>query len=248
MRKVALLIPVALLLILIGVYAADSALFGGARQQTNESSTSATTSYSLVGTNETASVSSIKGLRLSLSINTTEVVMGRPIQIAVEEYNESPQTVNITAADDWATGAYGNNGGCSGPDVAGYAVFAGNLSARGLSDQIMLQLFGIGGCLPSANSYSYLFQPQSSNGTEVSGCIPNDNGNGEANSCNDCGSPTLGPCNYIKLEPTQARVSYSVESYRLCDSGFSPFALGAYTAVGVDEWGAIVVIHFNVVS
>ncbi len=248
MRKVAVLAAAALLLILIGVLVVDSALFGGPRQQTTESGASETTSYSLVGTNETASVSSIEGLRLSLSVNTTEVVPGRPILISVEEHNTSPQAVNVTAADDWATESYGSNGGCSGPDVAGYAIFAGNLTTRELSHETRLQLFGIGGCLPADNAYSYLFQPESSNATEAHGCIPNDNGNGEANSCYGCGSPTPGPCNYLKLEPIQARVSNSVESYYLSDSGPSQFALGAYTAVGVDEWGAIVIIHFSVMS
>jgi hypothetical protein len=196
--------------------------------------------------NFSLSTNSTSGLRLTLSMNAMTIRMYDTLAVRAEEVNTLPQSVNLTAADKWATGANGQGGVCGSADLVGIAVFGGNYTKSNLPARGEGQLSLTGGvCLPAGYytvPHSYLFQPQSALATEAYECKPY--------FPNEVFSP---PCPSISIRQAQTHANFSISKHWDIStddqySSYHYFSPGTYTLVGVDEWGAIAILHFEVAS
>jgi hypothetical protein len=190
----------------------------------------------------------MEGLRLVLSMDATKIRMYDSIFVRVEEQNILPQSLNVSAAENWVTGALGSFGGCAGPDVVGIAVFQGNYTKNNLPRNGELRLEGMVLPYPYCYRYhSYAFQPHSALATEAYACEPYPNFGGMGCQCNPNPCPAL----ITSKAPTQFDLTISkyfdistTDHY----SSYHYFSPGTYTVVGADEWGAEAILHFVVAN
>ncbi len=212
-----------------------------AQGSTSQSSTSTTfVSKTFAKGNFSASTSSTSGLRLTLSMNALTIRMYDKLEVRAEEVNTSPQSINVTAADKWATRAYGQGGVCGSPDLVGIAIFGGNYTKDNLPANGGQLSLTAGVCLPAGYytvPHSYLFQPQSAFASEAYECKPY--------SPNEIGS---NPCTSISIRQAQTHANFSISRVSESYSSYRYLSPGNYTLAGVDEWGAIAILHFEVAS
>jgi hypothetical protein len=218
--------------------AITSTTFTGSNATT--STTTATTTRATLPTstptdfNNVNSVSSqpANGLSLSLSLDAKTYRPGQEISIVLDEKNTLSVPNNVLASDNWS---YANLeiGPCdNGPGGFGYpygiAIFQGNYTSLELSNATPLALYDYSlppPCPGPMPSTAFDFKPLSDVATIISGS-------------------SSFPDSIVGMNTQLAATGYW--------TGVSPdvskhsFALGVYTVVGGDEWGALVVLHFTV--
>jgi hypothetical protein len=188
--------------------------------------------------------SSASGLELMASLNTTFIQHGQAIQVTVEILNSLTKTNNISGASNWYLNDVNPNlllGPHNSDALLGFACFtpanfvvfngyygSGNLSSIGSPLVLYGPQITASSCHKS-NFDLYMFQPQSSEANVSLTSQPSYNYtiNMQAS------SPILSNCN----------IAPGTEGS--CLSGFSP---GVYTIAAGDEWGQVVLLHFEVTS
>jgi hypothetical protein len=177
-------------------------------------------------TTNSASVNSINGLSLSLSLDSTTYQSGQEVSISVDEKNTLSTTNNVTAVDNLPSEFM--SGFTNDPSSLpfGLAVLPGNYDASNFSTVAPLIIYDpnevyIG--FPVAPPTSYSFQPLSD-------------------------TAILNGGDYKLVSGMKMQYEIGVQQYWPNNDGadFTHFQTGVYTVVAGDEWGAIVVVHFTV--
>ena len=202
-----------LALLIIGVFlltaAAVVATQAGGPTRTNSTTTTASNS---------ASVSSIQGLRLDVGLSTTVLQPGQTLQVSVSEYNSLGTANNVSASKQWPVQVA--LGACPNLDMQpfGIAVYSGHVGAQNLSQATQLRIFPLAPCpLLMRLVTGYYFQPSSASAT----VLPSAGGSP---------SPMSANVNVSAIYTEQAK----------------PLPQGAYTLVAADEWGAVAFLYFTV--
>ena len=182
----------------------------------------ATTHTISVTTPSTTTWQSTNGLQLELSINTTSITPGEPLQIAISEYNTHSTGNNIAAATNWEINGL-TIGAC--PNINelpfGVAIFQGNYNAQNISQGNPLELFGAVPCAQLIRLITgYDFLPNSNNAAIMPG-----------------GDVAL---------PTAMATNETVNGTYTQGFQLNPFSPGIYTVVAGDEWGTLEFLYFTV--
>jgi hypothetical protein len=164
-------------------------------------------------------------LKLDLSLSSSTVRTGGNLSITVSVTNTLPTRDDVAAADSWQLEAL-LAGPCSPYTIGAYApvdyaLIPGYYTASNVSSDVSNQS-GPNCGISDYVIHSYDFQPSSDIAAINGACV--------GTSC-----------------PTRA-MSYTitVSGYWNDVGMYTPFQPGQYTAVGVDEWGQMVVSHFTV--
>jgi hypothetical protein len=181
--------------------------------------------------NYTSVVNDSTKLRLTLSMNSSTLSTGEPVEIEISEQNTLLLTNTVASGHDWPnTGLNLSPCGTLNYPI-GFAIFKGYHLQNNLPSTDRLDLYGPGFyfCpLILIGINSYVFAPGSDLASINAGCSPN-------------------PCFAI---PIQSRGSFtgfwSSSIPYLSSPTFHSFSPGAYTVVGGDEWGDLLVLHFVV--
>jgi len=177
---------------------------------------------------KTTQTTSVDGLSLSLSLDSTTYQPGQSVTITIGETNTLPSTNSVPASDKWPLSALGV-GPCGSINYPfGIAIFQGNYTSSDILSATPLKLYNptaMYNCPAMLSGIStYAFQPSSGTAAifQNSGTSPvlTENMDSEVQSIG-----------YWVASPTETLAN---------------FALGVYTVVGGDEWGALVVAHFTV--
>jgi len=185
--------------------------------QTTKTSTTLTT-----GIPTTTSTQSENGLQLRVSVNTTVLTAGEPLQINISEYNMLSIDNNVAAATNWGVNGLGI-GACPNINVLpfGVAVFQGNHNAQNISQGTPLELYPVAPCVELFRLITgYDFLPESSNAAIMPG--------GDLTS------------------PTPMSASITVNGTYINGIQLIPLSPGMYTLVAGDEWGTLEFIYINV--
>jgi hypothetical protein len=180
-----------------------------------------------IGTNGSSETSSLPrqtattgadGLRLTLSLNTTDLTQGESIGIDVTLSNTLASTYNVSVSSLWPfqaqTQACGNQ-----IYPFGVAVFRGRYSAGNVSEGTPLNIFAPIACPQSVRFISgYFFQPNSDSAMVL---------------------PGTGQSIPMSANVTVGR-TYTSESQ---SQGLTP---GVYTVAAADEWGLAVFLYVEV--
>lgn len=179
----------------------------------------------------TSVVNDSSGLRLTLSMNSSTLSTGEPVEIEISEQNTLLLTNTVASGHDWPiTGlSLGPCGTLNYP--MGFAIFKGYHLQNDLPTTDRLDLYGPGVYLCPLILFrinSYVFAPGSDLASINAGCSPN-------------------PCFTIPMKSTGSFTgSWSGSIPYLSSSTFHSFSPGVYTVVGGDEWGDVLVLHFVV--
>lgn len=177
---------------------------------------------------------SINGLQLTLTLNSTSLARGEALAVDLYEFNPANVKVNVTAGNLWATRILGVGiPPCNFQnEPISAAVARGNYGPENFSQALPLQLVSATenhGCAPLWTPSSWVFSPRS-NITQLVGCLG-----------------TVCPAQGLLFSnEQQVVVSGTYGQFGL--SAFAPLAPGTYTVLAGDEWGALVLLHFQVVS
>lgn len=192
------------------------------KSQTSAISNATNTVTSLT---QTTSSSGSNGLLLQLKVNTTSASPSSALEILVSEYNTRSVVSNISAANLWKVGSL-SLGPCGNTIYPfGVEVLRGWYSETNASLGQPLQIFPLVPCpLLIRLVGGYLFQPSNDSAVVLPGSDQ---------------LPILMASN-VTIKGT----------YSSNYSGLSniPLAVGTYTIVAGDEWGALTVLHFVVTS
>lgn len=174
-----------------------------------------------------ASVIASSGLRLTLSISSTELPAGQNITVKVDLSNNRTTSNRLAQASAWPIEGLTTSDLCLNYYYPfGYGIIEGYYSLGNLSSSTPLYLFNptiITFCAAGATISYYLFEPSSNFATT----------NTDA-------------------RPLPMNDSFSTSGYWTCNSliynsgVFYHFGRGTYTVVAGDEWGNIVLLHFTV--
>ncbi|MDG6907723.1 MAG: hypothetical protein JRN20_18270 [Nitrososphaerota archaeon] len=178
---------------------------------------------SSVGTTSiSTSTSSVSGLILSLSLNSSIIQIGHGISFSASLFNSLSTENNVSTASNWALPGL-VLGPCGPTDSPiAFAVVKGFYTASNISSAPRVQ-YGLGCTTLMGGIQMYSFKPMSSNATVIGNC--------EMNRC--------------LIEPMI--MTRSVDGYWSGNS-FVSFTQGAYTGVVADEWGSFTVAQFTVTS
>jgi hypothetical protein len=174
-----------------------------------------------------ASITAVNGLKLSISINATQIASGNSISIMIDETNTFNSINTVAAADLWAIPKL-TLGGCGTLNYPfGIAIGKGFYDASSVSTLSSLTtLYDPTKEYPCPfiiPAISYTWNPLSNQAT--------------ANTANT-GVEFL----QVVTNDTVSASGYWGGSPVV----FTNFAPGVYTIVGGDEWGALVLLHFTV--
>jgi hypothetical protein len=181
--------------------------------------------YELAFIGQPPPASDPSSLKLYLSLSSSAVRTGGNLSITVSVTNTLPTRNDVAAADSWQLGVL-LAGPCSPYTIGAYApvdyaVIPGYYTTSNVSSAVGNQS-GLNCGVSNYAIHSYDFQPSSD--------IAAINGTCAGTTC-----------------PTRAM------NYTITVSGYwndvgmrTPFQPGQYTAVGVDEWGHMVISHFTV--
>ena len=237
---------------------------------TSSSSASSTTTSSNSFTQTFGTVNSTIGLQLQLSVNSTTIPSEDAIGVSVSILNTLSTKNNLTASNDWAIQGL-SSGSCDlGNSTnklfspAGIAVFRGSYGANNLSTASPLPIWALIECpvdlafngtsiigqLHNITSYSLL--PMSASGNYAGYyVIP-------TTASSTCGGSV---CTYYATPDTFAKGVFSTQMSfpttvyaNNSTGGLRPYNSllsslpGNYTLVAGDEWGQVVLLHFQVTS
>lgn len=177
--------------------------------------------------NLSASTSGSSPLRLYLSADSTSINSGQAIGIDISVNSTLSKPVIVYEQDNWAFGVMMLKP-CSHTPV-GISILDGYYTQKNMTMLKQLPIYSQTVLCPTTQNFvkSYEFQPLSSQARIV-----------------ECVSDTQFSCSgTIKMK---YHVSFNGvwETWNV----FRPFISGTYTIVGGDEWGHIVIQHFEVVN
>jgi|GEM_PF-335337 len=173
-------------------------------------------------TSTTISAPPTNGLRLQLSVSTTNPAPGVALQIKVSEYNTLSTTNNVAAENSWAVSNLAL-GPCKNTYVQpfGVALFQGHFTKQNISLATALGIFPLVPCpLFIRQVTGFLFLPDSINAAVLPG--------------GDISSPT----------PMSAEVT--VTGIFAQGTQSHPLDPGDYTIVAGDEWGTLEFLYIDV--
>jgi len=175
-----------------------------------------------------ASVNSISGLSLLLSLDGTTYQPGQEVSISVDERNMLSTMNNVSASDNLPSEFMSGFTNEPSPLPFGLAMFQGNYDVSDFSTVIPLIIYDpskvyIGITVTAPTSYS--FQPLSDTAILNGGDYKFVSG--------------------LKLQYEIGVNGYWPNNASTTTTNFEP---GVYTVVAGDEWGALVVVHFTVTS
>lgn len=184
--------------------------------------------------NNASATNSTLGLSLTLSMNSTLIRPGQAIKVAVSLFNELPEVNNVSWTSNWKLNAFTNT---SNPHSLGIACFSpanilvfhgfyDNTNVSSAINPLEVGYMPFHSCF-NTNYSLYLFQPTSTY-ANVSFTNPPNYDNALYMSAS---TAIIGYCNY------------ATDGSGVCLSGFPA---GTYTIVAGDEWGQIVILHFEV--
>ena len=195
----------------------------------NPNTVTATTPFN---NGNSASSKSVAGLELSLSLDSKTYQSGQQVGIDIDEKNTLSKNNTITSSAKWPISGLGV-GPCG---VLNYpfciAVFQGNYSAANISSATPLQIYepGIYHCPDVlADISSYVFQPLSDTAAVF-----------------QISESTAGFTAAMNAEFEPAPTGYWASNN--VGATFTNFEPGVYTVIAGDEWGALVIVHFTVVT
>lgn len=202
------------------------------------SSQSITTITSTVSgpTITTATANSSNGLQLRFALDfsrSADMNNSVMVSMVVEEYNALTAANNATKSSAWALSDL-SDGTCGTFDLPyGVALYQGYYTAANITQAQPLPIYPMVAC-PMMVRYvtGYLFQPSS----DMALILP---GTGNATEMLSMVNATG---EYSQLTTTSADQGMGGAS---ATSNPTPFPLGTYTAVAGDEWGALVIQHFE---
>jgi hypothetical protein len=209
----------------VGVVITLVLVIGGAVAYLPQTLTVTPSGYALRSSGETGS---IDGLVLGAAMNASVVPPSQTITLQIWERNSLDVQSNITTARSWPFS--GLSLGPCGPlnRPFGFEVLSGyyTQSSPGLisAEPIHLYAPGIYNCPAFFNVGSYSFYPQSTNASLGGFCTP------------ACFTETMNDTSEIGGE------------YLGTSTSISPLPSGVYTVVVGDEWGAAVILNFEVSS
>ena len=169
---------------------------------------------------------SVQGLVLGASLSASTVASGEAITLRIWESNPLSSPVNVSAAADWPSRGL-SMGPCGSPDPFAFKVLTGQYdrSSPGLSSAQGIKLYqpGMYACPAEYDVGSYDFKPGSTNATLAGFCTPE-------------------PCFSERMNVTEAVAG----EYLGGSDTLQPLPPGVYTVVAGDEWGASVLLYFDV--
>jgi hypothetical protein len=195
----------------------------------NPNTVTATTPFN---NGNSASSKSVAGLELSLSLDSKTYQSGQQVGIDIDEKNTLSKNNTITSSAKWPISGLGV-GPCGVLNYPfGIAVFQGNYSAANISSATPLQIYepGIYHCPDVlADISSYVFQPLSDTAAVF-----------------QISESTAGFTAAMNAEFEPAPTGYWASNN--VGATFTNFEPGVYTVIAGDEWGALVIVHFTVVT
>jgi len=236
------LVPIIVIAAVLGIYMSSTLnSFTGP-------ATSSTVSNSMYSV---STINSTLGLDLKLSTNSTVVPSEEAINITFQLENTLESANNLTAKADWQIAAlsgpcdYGNITS-NLEDPVGIAVYRGDYGFNNISSASSLQIWAMISCVvyyafnstggvigPWTNITSYSIHPETDNGTQT----------GYA---------------YSQQTQTETKVTVPVELdfnaqvYATNGTGFynslNSSLPANYTLAAADEWGQLVLLHFQVIA
>jgi hypothetical protein len=192
------------------------------------------------------SVYSSNGLRLTLSTNSTELVVGQGLNVTLSIDNTLGSVNSVKPSNDWLM--HGVPVGLWPPCYFGLpaeaAVLQGNFSTRDISSAANITFSYI--CMEGVNVDHVVFQPNSDQ-VNLTGLY-------DVTSTNQ----TLGPFHmslsfttggYWNLQNLSQQLNIPIlgEQYPPRPPASVPFSPGVYTIAVGDEWGQVALIHVTVV-
>jgi len=225
-------------------------------QQINSKLTALNQSYNANLTNMSDQINKLRsllantlGLNFSMTLNTMVLDSGETISITLDEWNLLDSFNNVTASNNWTYSDFqGYACSVSSPALPnmpfGIAIIQGYYSEANLTDATSLPLFSPPGAdyFCAAVEYppsEFDFYPLSNNVIEQS---PNNElGNNTPIITNEVATQTLNFSGY--LAPYNGNGTTQTINFTTRTIYFTP---GVYTVVGGDEWGQLVILHFEV--
>jgi hypothetical protein len=168
-------------------------------------------------------------LSLSLSLDAATYQPGQGITIALDEANILAAVNTVPVSDNWAYNHF-QKAPCDFIGPYGLAVFSGDYNATNISTATPLTIYDPHAtllCPTNATVISFSFQPLSDT------AVVNEDFGQYANNSRQ-----------FKYEVTIQ--GYWPDSNFSSNSRLIAFDPGVYTAVGGDEWGNLVIVHFTV--
>jgi len=183
--------------------------------------------YETGSTTTSVSVASPGGLALRLDLNASSISTGESVSLSVAEWNSLDEQNVISSSNDWPVQGLGV-GPCGALNYPfGFAILYGYYnSSAGLSSAQKAQIYepGTYSCpLILSGITAYSFYPLSDNADVMGSC-------------------DSGPCFSLEMNSSTVISGYWNGGTQL------PLPSGSYTVVVGDEWGALLLGHFEVNS
>jgi hypothetical protein len=222
-----------IILIVVGGVAVTSTVQRGTRPGAETSST------------PTAAVSSVNGLRLTVSSNATELTVGQSLNVSLSIVNTLTKVNTVKPSDDWLM-----HGvpvalwpACYFGLPAQVAVLQGNYSAQSIQAATNVAFNYI--CMEAVKVDHVIFQPNSDQ-VSLTGLYSVSGANQSLGPFHMSLSFTTG--GYWNLQNLSAELNIPIlgEQYPPRQPAYIPFSPGEYTVAVADEWGQIVLLHFSV--
>jgi hypothetical protein len=179
----------------------------------------------------TSVVNDSSRLRLTLSMNSSALLTGEPVEIEISEQNTLLLTNTVANGHDWPITGLSLSPCGTLNDPIGFEILKGYHLKNDLPSTDRLDLYGPGFyfCpLILLGINSYVFAPDSDLASINGGCSPN-------------------PCSAIPIQSQGSFTGFWSGSIPYLSSPtFHSFSPGVYTVVGGDEWGDLLVLHFVV--
>lgn len=197
---------------------------------TQSSITSATTTQQFVPSPATAeTTNSTSGLELTLSVSSTVIPSEDAINVSASTFNTLAEENNLSASSDWRLqGLLEQACPITNSDAWPVALvfFAGNYGNNNISNALPIFVWGFTECVVSHGEYTaYSFLP-TNNSAYIAG----------------------GGYDYAPRIETQALVWAANSTVGGHFNSLSSSLPGSYTIAAGNEWGQIVLLHFQVVA
>ena len=206
----------------------------------NPSTSETTSSIPIIFNNHPAiligaqTTNSTTGLGLSVLLNASSYYPGQGVSINITEYNTLSTANNVSRERNWPLSGM-SLGGCGTLNYPfGISIFHGYYGASNISqlaNQSSLSFYpsGVYSCPMMFAVNNYNFSPSSDNATL--GVAPN------------------GTAPIAMTSDVSTKGSWTPSSNgSIGASTYHEFIPGAYTVVGGDEWGDLVIVHFDVIA
>ena len=199
------------------------------------------------GSTSSANSTSIDGLRLTVSSNASDLVVGQPLNVSLSIVNTLPTVNNVKPSNDWLMHAVPVAlwPPCYFGLPAEAAVLQGNYDSQDIRRAANVTFSYM--CMEGVNVDHVIFQPNSDQ-VNLMGLY-------DVTGTNE----TLGPFHmslnfttggYWNLQNLSSELNIPIlgEQYPPRPPAYTPFTPGEYTIAVADEWGQVAILHVTVVS